>query len=1179
MFRIREKCHPLYFGSHLVGATALWGFFENMTTTKFVHLHNHSYYSLLDGAISIDSLIMAARRNNMHSLALTDHGNLLGAIEFYDKAIKNGIKPVIGCEMYLAPTNIEVRDRKNHHIVLLVKDKLGYKNLLRLVSISFLKGFYYKPRIDKNLLMQYSKGLICLSACLNGEIPFCLKNDDITMARRKVEEYISIFGESNFYLEIQKHNILEEDKVNNGLIQLSKEQGVPVVATNDVHYLNKEDSRIQEVLLSIQTLKKLSDKDRFKFRGENYHFKTYAEMLSDFPEIPSAPDESVAIAGKCNLSISSGKYFMPHYQLPNDFTSDFDYLDFLVKKEINALFNDAIPETYNSRIESEMQVIKQMGFSSYFLIVSDFINYAKANNIMVGPGRGSAAGSLVSYVLGITEVDPIKYDLIFERFLNVERISMPDIDTDVEDIHRKDIISYLSRHYGEGHVAAICTFTRLMTRRAIRDVGRVLDIPIQKIDKILLYLPENIDLKEFNFTKNPQILDIAQNDSRIKELFDFSKKIVGFPRNVSTHAAGIVIAPGDYQLVDIVPLMNGKSDEVVTQYDMDSLGKIGVLKIDILANSNLTIISETISLIKSRTNTRIDLKKLPMDDKQTLALFQKADTDGIFQFDEPGIQNLMKDLNINKFEDIVHLLALYRPGPLKSGLATNFIERKKGIQKVEYLHPLLAEILSETYGVILYQEQVMNIANKLAGFSMSKADELRKAMGKKTPAVMAALRDEFIDGAITRKIPRDIANKIFEQISFFAGYGFNKAHSVAYAFIAYRAGYLKSHFFTEYWVSVLNYTVEHKPDNLAKHISEAKHKGVNVLAPNVNKSSAHFSIEKNNVRFGLGSVKNVGYLMAQRIVDTRVEKGDYTDLYDFIKKMRGFRLTNRIVESLIKAGALDFTGEPRAQLATNIEEMFKSVGFFDHSEVTGQESLFDEKSFSPVIADIKVEEWADTLRYEYEREMLGVVLSGDPLRQYRILFQLLKFTVIESLNAGRRYTIAGILHNISYKTGLSKNKIARARLSDLTSTAEIVFNQSQFHKLKDGGFLVVEGAPAHTETQEMHKIFAQAVFSADEFLKIFVKKVVIEIDANVSIQDLRNLKKIIDAFPGTVPIYFSLKNNKKTDIRIKSDKVLISPTFTLIKELNSVPFIHLNLMRGQQFFKVSRGKDDKLNSK
>lgn len=1134
------------------------GFFCIMTNIKFIHLHTHSYYSLLDGAISLSELVSTASKLGMRALALTDHGNLLGAIEFYNKAMGAGVKPIIGVELYLAPTNIEIKDRENYHIVLLARDNLGYKNLLRLVSIAHLKGFYYKPRIDKHILGQYSKGLIGLSSCLKGEIPSFLANDDYERARNSLKEYLSIFEDGNFYLEIQKHNIPEEEKINKGIFELSKEVGVPVVATNDVHYLKKEDAYAHDVLLCVQTLKKINDEDRLKMRGENYHFRTPEEMAVEFKDTPDVLQRTVEIAEKCSVFLELGKYYMPRFEIPDEYKSDFEFLKNRVQEKLIKLFDGSPPQSYQERLDHELEVIRKMGFSSYFLIVADFINYAKSRNIGVGPGRGSAAGSLISYLLGITEVDPLRFNLIFERFLNEERISRPDIDTDVEDIHRKDVINYLTEFYGAEHVAAICTFIRMMTRRVIRDVGRVLDIPLDLIDKVLMYLPENVDLANYDIKTNKQLSDLVENEPRLNKLFELSKRFVGFPRNVSTHAAGVVISPREYKLVELVPLMLGKNNEVITQYDMDSVEQIGLLKIDVLGNSNLTVISKTTELIFQRHKKKVELKKISFEDQKTLELFRNADTNGIFQLDEPGMQNLMRELEIDKFEDLVHLLALYRPGPLQSGLVKEFINRKKGLSNITYIHPLLKNILQETYGVILYQEQVMQIANQMAGFSMSKADELRKAMGKKVPEIMDSLRDEFVRGAVNNGVSENVANKVFEQISYFAGYGFNKAHSVAYAIVAYRAGYLKAHYFLEYWVSVLNYTVEHKSDNLLKHIKEAENRGVKVLGPDVNKSDTYFSIDKGNIRFGLGAIKNIGYGLAQEIVRNRQEHGPFKDLFDFVKRMRNVRITARMVDSLVKAGAFDFTRKSRAQLIANIENAFKASEYYEKTEVTGQTSLFDGMDVAPVVEEIKAEEWPDEVKYEFEREMLGIVLSGDPLKQYLLVYRFFDISSIASIKEKniRHSFIAGILHNIVYKTSLSKNKIARALVTDSDGVGEVIFNQEQFSKLKEGRFFIMEVALAEHETSSGRALFfCRNIWDLDEFIRFRTSELSIVFKKQIDKSNLQKLHNILARYPGSVAVLLKIITSDNTEVTIRSESIKVNPNFALLRDLATLPFI------------------------
>jgi len=853
--------------------------------SNFVHLHTHTEYSLLDGACRIKELVAKAKKYKMPALAITDHGVMYGVIQFYKEAIRQGVKPIIGCEVYVAPNSrfdkSTQRKETPYHLILLAKNNEGYKNLIKLVTLSYLEGFYYKPRIDKKILKEYSKGLIGLSACLKGEIPYYILQNNLNKVKEVAIDFVSIFGEDNFYLELQKNGIPEQEIVNENLIKIGQELSIPLVATNDIHYLEKKDASAHEILLCIQTATNLDDPKRLKFTTDKFYFCSPEEMNQNFSEIPQAIENTIRIAERCNLKINFKQAQLPEFSVPPNYNIS-SYLKELCYNGLKERYT-TITRELEERLEYELSVIEKMGFVPYFLIVWDFVRYAKEKNIMVGPGRGSAAGSLVAYCLKITNVDPMAYGLLFERFLNPERISMPDFDIDFCYERREEVIEYVSKKYGEDKVAQIITFGTMAARAAIRDVGRALGIPYSQVDTIAKMIPwePNITIKKaLNIESGLE--DLIKKDKNIKKLIDIASSLEGLARHASTHAAGIVLS--QKPLTDYVPLQKTTEGEICTQYAMAELEELGLLKMDFLGLRTLTVIGNALEIIKHTQGKEVDINQIPLDDQLVYKMLSQGNCTGIFQLESEGMRDLVKRLKPESIEDIAALLALYRPGPLGSGMIEDFINRKKGIVKIKYPHPRLESILKETYGVIIYQEQVMKIASELAGFTLGQADILRKAMGKKQKAVMEKQREIFIKGAQKNGIGKSTATEIFDLIAYFAGYGFNKSHSVSYAFISYQTAYLKTHYPVEYMASLLT-SVMGNNDKVALYIKECKNMHIDILPPDINQSLVNFTVvRENTIRFGLAAVKNVGEKAIESIIKERKKKSKFSSLLDFAKE-------------------------------------------------------------------------------------------------------------------------------------------------------------------------------------------------------------------------------------------------------------------------------------------------------
>jgi len=955
-----------------------------MPGVRFIHLHNHSEYSLLDGAFRVRDLVTAASEMGMEAVALTDHGNLFGAIPFYKEAKKQGVKPILGMETYVAQGSMKERVRSggkviNDHLTILVKNETGYKNLIKLSSVAFLEGFYYKPRVDLDTLGQYSDGLIALSGCLQGGIPRLLLADKWDEAKRLAARLSEIFGDGNFYLEIQNHGIEEELKVLPQIVKLAGELKLPLVATNDCHFWKAEHHKAHDALLALQTGRDIDDPSRVLRSNPEIYFKSPEQMLKLFSEYPEAVEATLEIADRCNFELEFGGYHLPRFPIPPEFESADTYLEHLVMERLPGRIPDAGEEVME-RMRYELDIISKMNFAGYFLVVWDIVNAAKRMGVPVGPGRGSAAGSLVCYILGITDINPMKHGLLFERLLNPERVSMPDIDVDFSDERRQDVIDYVINKYGKKNVCQIITFGRMAEKSVVRDVGRVLKIPLREVDKVAKTIQSGTTLSRAIKTL-PELKERYQSDQQFKQWMDLSLALEGLARHASTHAAGIVITPTE--LTNYIPLFRTNKGEVTTQYEMKILEEIGILKIDILGLKTLSQIERTVKLVEKHFGERVEIEKIPLDDEATFELLKKGQTVGIFQLESAGMQELLRKIEPGKFEDIIAVNALYRPGPLGSDMVSDFIECKHGRKKVTYEDPRLEPILKETYGVILYQEQVMRIANELSGFTLGQADILRRAMGKKRVDVMEKQRDAFVKGAVERGVPKKKAKKIFDLMANFAGYGFNKSHSAAYALISYRTAYLKAHYPSAFMAATMSCEMN-ETTKLVNFLDECRNLGIAVQAPDVNIGGVEFDLSGDEITYGLAAIKNVGTQAAEAIVKAREEGGPFNDIFDFCERVDLRQVNRRVVENLIQSGAMDSLGGTRAEKMHNLNRILAEAQKVQDIKRKGQTSLglVDETSFSRMTRLEHVEEWDEGTKLHKEKESLGFYFSGHPIDRY-----------------------------------------------------------------------------------------------------------------------------------------------------------------------------------------------------
>jgi len=1014
---------------------------------KFVHLHTHSHYSLLDGLSKIEALVQKTKELGMDSLAITDHGNLYGAVEFYKKAKEAGIKPIIGVEAYVAKgsrlSKTPKVDNIRYHLTLLVKNEIGYKNLNRLVTASHLEGFYYKPRIDKEILEKYHEGLICLSGCFSGEIAKLLRADHLAEAEAAASYYKKVFGD-DYYLEIQPHSPDLRPK----LIELSKKLNIPLVATQDSHYILPEDKPIHEVLLAIQTNNRLDEEDRFTFHDFDTSFKSPEEMKKDFADLPQAIENTVRVAEKCNFEFKLGKTLLPKYPVPENADANV-YLKELIEERLRQRFPQPSKEV-KERLEYELEIIEKTGFADYFLIVQDFVNWAKNHGIVVGPGRGSAAGSIISYILGITDVDPIEYNLLFERFLNPERISMPDIDIDFADHRRNEVLGYIKDKYGEDKVGQIITFGTMAARAAVRDAGRALGLSYSFCDEIARLIPFHVSTeKTANLPRDIEMVSELKekyvNDSTARNLLDTAMKLEGVARHASVHACGIVITP--QSLVEYMPLQRSPQDEeaVITQFEMHSVEDLGLLKIDLLGLRNLTTIEETLRLVRETRDKVIKISDIPLDDKATFKLLQSAETTGVFQFESSGMRRYMKDLEPTELEDLVALVALFRPGPME--LIPSFISRKFGREKIEYLHPKLEPILKNTYGVGVYQEQMMRIARDLAGFTLPEADTLRKAIGKKIRTLLDAQKEKLINGMVKNNIQARTAEKIWELFPPFARYGFNRSHAVCYALIGYQTAYLKANYPVESTTALLNSSAN-DVERISLLINEARRMGIAVLPPDVNKSVAEFVPEGQNIRFGILAIKNIGTHITEVIVDERMRGGPFASISDFVGRIHDRDLNKKSLEALVKSGAIDSLGVERMAALKSIDDILRMGNGIKKQNGNGQANLFG--NLAP--PEIRIQSGTPASKIErlsWEKELLGLYVTEHPLKDFLEKMETngKKLPPIKEAykpaNDGKNIITYGIIVGVQHKTTKNGSPMIFAKVEDLNDNIEVlVFNDT-----------------------------------------------------------------------------------------------------------------------------------------
>lgn len=1033
--------------------------------SDFVHLHNHTQYSLLDGFSRIKDMVKKAKDCGMKACAITDHGVMYGAVDFYKECKKQEIKPIIGCEVYVAARSRfdkdPIKDKHRYHLILLAKNEQGYKNLCTIVSKASTEGLYYKPRVDHDLLREYHEGLICLSACLAGEIPkaLCpdadsgLVNGDMETAKAIALEYLDIFGEGNYYLEIQDQGIPVEKELNRQIAALGKDLSIPIVATNDVHYTNKEDAEFHDILLCIQMGKTIDEEDRMRFPTNEFYFKTGEEMAALFQDYPDAIANTSVIAEQCEIELHfAPPYHLPEYPVPQGY-DPISYLKKLCDDGVKARYGEITAEV-TERLEYELSVIINMDFPSYFLIVWDMINFAKENGIMVGPGRGSAAGSIVAYALGITDIDPLKYDLLFERFLNPDRVTMPDIDTDFCIERREEVFHYLAERYGENRVAQIVTFGTMKAKGAVKDVGRVFDMPYKEVERVAKQIPDDLGMTISQaLIDNPDLKNMYDTEPPVKRLIDSALKVEGMPRQHGLHAAALVIAPDTVS--DYLPVFKAEGDamaNLATQYAKDTVEEMGLLKMDLLGLRNLTVIRDALRNIKDSQNVDLDINTIPLEDKITYEMLSRGEGNGVFQMESEGMQQVMRNLQPENIAEITALVALYRPGPIGCGMTKEFADRKHGKTPVVYDHPILEPLLKETYGVILYQEQVMLIAQKMAGFSMAQADYLRKAMGKKKKDIIMGFRKTFVDGAKENGVKVAIATKIFDQMEKFAEYGFNKSHSVAYAVVAYQTAYLKAHYPAEYSAALLTSLMDNT-DKMAAYIEECRRMGMKVLPPDINASRLDFSVVDGSILFGFAGIKNVGREPSKLIVKEREENGKYTSLLNFCERIS---VNIRMLESLIMAGAFDGMTFHRGQLLAVAERCMAMADSTRKDKEAGLMSLFgeaedlSEKEQFPEVETLPPLGKEEKLKME--KQMLGLFLTGHILDEYKGYWRDYYFTPIEdlvSIKDKQRVYVGGMLSHLKIKSNKTGNRFAQFDLEDLTGKVHCFVFSRSFEAVKN----------------------------------------------------------------------------------------------------------------------------------
>lgn len=1133
---------------------------------SFAHLHLHTEYSLLDGCCRIDKLLDAVVARGQSAVAITDHGVMYGAIDFYKAAKSRGINPIIGCEVYVAPRSRFDKqkpfDSSYSHLVLLCENNEGYQNLIKLVSLGFTDGFYSKPRIDRELLERYHSGIIALSACLAGEIPTAILNGDYEKAVETALWYKNVFGENNFFLELQNHGLSEQQTVNAYIEKISRETGIPTVATNDVHYIEKDDAFMHKVLLCIQTGSKIGEPNALEFKTEEFYLKTEQEMRDAFPTMPDAVSNTQKIADRCHVEFEFGKIKLPFFD-----TNGQDHFELFKSKCYNGLYKNygTNPDrVVVERLEYELSVINQMGYVDYYLIVWDFINYAKGEGIPVGPGRGSGAGSLAAYCIGITGVDPIKYNLLFERFLNPERVSMPDFDIDFCYVNRQKVIDYVINKYGADHVAQIVTFGTMAARAAVRDVGRAMDIPYSVCDKTAKLIPHTIGMTlEKALETSKELKNLYENDTQIKNLIDMAVKLEGMPRHASTHAAGVVIS--DRAVSDYVPLATN-DEAIVTQYTMTALDELGLLKMDFLGLRNLTVIDDTQKEIR-KFDPDFDIENIPLDDAETFKMMSDGFTDGVFQFESDGMKSVLRKFVPETLEDLIAIISLYRPGPMDS--IPRYIHNRHNLQDIKYDTPLLEPILNVTYGCIVYQEQVMQIFRSLAGYSLGRADIVRRAMSKKKHDVMARERNAFIygekdkdgntlcDGAVNRGVDEKIAEKLFDEISAFSSYAFNKSHAAAYALVAYRTAYLKCHYPERYFAALLTSVLE-SSGKISQYTAECKRMGIKILPPSVNESYKNFTADGKNIRFGLLAVKNLGASLIENLIAERIN-GKYVSMYDFCKRNYNRNFNRRAVESLIKSGAMDGLEDNRRKMLYNIDKVLSVIEDTRRFSSENQLDLFggndDVSNFE--LADIDEMPRAELLAME--KSATGMYLSGHPMKNYRSFAKSAMFTPIINVSSkkigdGKRISIVGVLGELSLKQSKNKNAIAYTTIEDCDAMVDVILFSATLAKyrnlLKSGSIVIVHGKISEREDRDV-EIICESVEEVPPSAESTepIKTLYLRVDS-ISSPQFAKVCDILSKHSGETSVIIVCSDTNK---RIMApDRLKILPNSQLITQLSEV---------------------------
>jgi DNA polymerase-3 subunit alpha len=1150
-------------------------------TVPFVHLHFHTEYSLLDSACKVKKAVKRAAELGQSALAITDHGVLYGAIEFYKEAQAVGLKPILGCEVYVAVGNMH--DRKGvegggkqptNHLVLLAEDEQGWANLMRLVSKAHLEGFYYKPRIDKALLAQYSKGLIGLSSCLKGEPAEYCKDGQIELAKRAAGEYAEILGKGNYYIELQNHGLPEQLKANVGLREVAKALKLPLICTNDVHYLQHEHAEAHEVLLCLQTQNKLTDPDRMHYHGDQFYLKSGAEMQKLFPDEPELLARTVEVGQRCNVDLRLGKTkHFPTYITP-DGSKQKDFITKVGHEGLRKRYNMAdclhpsttLEKQVMQRFNYELGVIEKMGFVNYYLVVWDFIHHAKSIGIPVGPGRGSGAGSIVAYAMGITNIEPLRFNLIFERFLNPERISDPDFDVDFCQRRRSEVIKYVREKYGEENVAQIVTFGSLGPKTVIRDIGRVLEIPLIECDKLAKMIPEDpkIDLEKA-LAQNPELKQTCERDENAKRIMKYARVLEGLARNPGVHAAGVVI--GEKPLIELLPLARSKDKEIITQFEMVPLEATGLMKMDFLGLKTLTVIQDAVAYVERNHGVKLDVDTLPLDDAKTYELLGRGDAVGVFQLESGGMRDLLRRMGSNKIEDLIALIALYRPGPMR--YIDSFINRKNGAEPIEYAHPLLEDNLKETYGIIVYQEQVQQAAVTLAGFSLGQGDILRRAMGKKKKEEMDKMRDKFVEGCIkTNKIPRDKAAAIFETIATFAEYGFNKSHSAAYAIVAYQTAYLKANYPVEFMAALMTSEMGN-PDKLTNFINEAREMEIEILPPSVNESDLHFTPVGRQIRFGLAGIKNVGEGAVEDIVRIRKEGGPFKGLVDFCNRVDSQRANKKVLESLVRCGAFDFTGLPRGRLFSAIDAAMARAAADQRDRRAGQASLFGMFAGGTATtaettsdADLPAGEiWTESQLLAGEKELLGFFISGHPLTEFEWIltrYQQAGDGPLEEVASGTMVRLGGLVSSFQKRfTKKTQEPMGTFKLERLDGALEAVAFPSTFTAygvyLKDDAPVLICGTLGRSELSgqqsQQLKLTVQEIYPLGDVPRLFTERVSVHLPERFAdAAHVQQLKELVRQHPGQTPLHIIV-------MMASGEKVVVN-THATLHVLPNKAFLH-----------------------